>query len=73
MNNVNKAWQNLLNYKKIQSYLIDDSSEDKKAKGTKKSDIKRKFKFQNYKICLEATQFENKVNYVDKMRLTQIV
>ena len=35
------------------SYLIDDSSEGKKAKGTKKCVIKRKFKFQNYKNCLE--------------------
>ena len=56
--------------KKTWSYVIDDSSEDKKAKGTKKSDIKRKFKFENYKICLEATQFENKVDCAEKMKLT---
>ena len=31
------------------SYLIDDSSEDKKAKCTKKCVIKRKLKFENYK------------------------
>ena len=37
------------------SYLIDDSSEDKKAKGTKKCVIKRKLKFKNYKNCLEVT------------------
>ena len=56
--------------KKTWSYVIDDSSEDKKAKGTKKSEIKRKFKFENYKICLEATQFENKVDCAEKMKLT---
>ena len=30
-------------------YLIDDGSEDKKTKGTKKCFIKRKLKFENYK------------------------
>ena len=42
------------------SCLIDDGSEDKKAKGTKKCFIKRKLKFENYKNCLEATQLEKK-------------
>ena len=32
---------------KTYSYLIDDGSEDKKAKGTKKCIIKRKRKFEN--------------------------
>ena len=36
-------------------YLINDSREDKIAKGTKTCVIKRKLKFENYKICLEAT------------------
>ena len=36
-------------------YLINDSIEDKIAKGTKTCVIKRKLKFENYKICLEAT------------------
>ena len=40
----------------IYSYLIDDGSEDKKAKGTKKYVIKRKLKLENYKNCLETTQ-----------------
>ena len=40
---------------KTYTYLIDDGSEDKKAKGTKKCVIKRKVKFENYKNCLEAT------------------
>ena len=50
---------------KTYSYLIDQSSEDKKAKGTKKCVIKRKLKFENYKNCLEATQLESKINYLE--------
>ena len=50
-------------------YLIDDDSEDKKAKGTKKCVIKRKLKFENYKNCLEATQLENKINYLEKCKI----
>ena len=38
-------------------YLIDDGSEDKKAKGTTKCVIKRKLKFENYKNCLGATKW----------------
>ena len=38
----------------------------KKAKGTKKYVIKRKLKFENYKNCLEATQLDNKINYLEK-------
>ena len=49
-------------------YLIDDSTEDKKAKGTKTCVIKRKFKFENYKNCLEATQLENKIKHLVKDR-----
>ena len=40
---------------KTYSYLINDGSEDKKAKGRKKCVIKRKLKFQNYKSCFETT------------------
>ena len=47
-------------------YWIYDDSEDKKAKGTKKCAIKRKFKFENYKNCLQVTQLENKINYLEK-------
>ena len=28
--------------------------------------MKRKFKFENYENCLEATQLENKINYSEK-------
>ena len=48
------------------SYLIDDCSEDKKAKDTKKCVIERKLKFENYKNCLEATQLESKINHLEK-------
>ena len=51
---------------KTYSYLIDDVSEDKKARGTKKCVIKRKFKPENVKKCLEGTQLENKTNYLEK-------
>ena len=50
---------------KTHSYLSDDN-EYKKAKGTKKCAIKRKLKFENYESCLEATQFDNKIKYIEK-------
>ena len=50
---------------KTYSYLIDDNSEDKNGKGTKSFVIKRKLKFENNKNCLEATQPENKVSYIE--------
>ena len=37
---------------KTYSYLMDDDSEHKKAKGTKKCIIKRRLTFKNYKDCL---------------------
>ena len=54
---------------KTYSYLTDDGSEDKGAKGTKKRVIKRKLKFENYKNCSEATQFDNKINYQEKYKI----
>ena len=55
---------------KTYSYLVDDGSEDKKAKGTKKKCvIKRKLKFENYKNCLEATQLDNKIKYLEKNKI----
>ena len=50
---------------KTYSYLSDDN-EYKKAKGTEKCAIKRKLKFENYESCLEATQFDNKIKYLEK-------
>ena len=51
------------------SYLIDDGSEDKKSKGTKKCVIKRKLKFKTYKNCLEAIQPDNKIEYLEKIKV----
>ena len=44
---------------KFYSDVIDDGSEDRKAKDTKKCAVKRKLKFENYKNCLETTQLNN--------------
>ena len=49
---------------KTYNYLIDDDSENKKAKDTKRCVKKRKLKFENY--SLEATQLENKINHPEK-------
>ena len=54
---------------KAYSYLIDDDSKDKKAKGTKKRVIKRKLKTENYKNCLEAAQLDNKINHEEKNKI----
>ena len=54
---------------KTHSYLIDDSSEDKKAKHTKECVIKEKFIFKNYQKFLKATQIENKINHLEKIKL----
>ena len=51
------------------SYLIGDGIEDKKAKDTKKCGIKRKLKFENCKNCLEATQLDNKINYLERNKI----
>ena len=51
---------------KTYSYLIDDGSGDKKAKGIKKCVIKEKIRFEILKICLQETQLENKTNYIKK-------
>ena len=47
---------------KINSYLKDNTDEDKKAKGTKKSVIKRKLDLKGYKKCLKTSQIENRIN-----------
>ena len=55
---------------KTYSYLIDGSSENKKAKGTKTSVIKRNLKFENYKNCLGATHLHNKKDCLAKNEIT---
>ena len=54
---------------KTYSYLIDDDSEDKKAKDTKKCVIKRKIKSKKHKCCLQATQLENKIKHLEKNKI----
>ena len=54
---------------KTYSYLTEDCSEDKKARGSKKCVIKRKLRFENYKNCLEATELENKINHLEKNKI----
>ena len=54
---------------KYYSYLIDDDSEDKKAKGTKTCVIQRKLKFEDYKNSLEATQLDSKIKYLEKNKI----
>ena len=46
-------------------YLI--GNEDK-AKGTKMCILKRKLKFENYRNCLEATQVENQIKYLEEIK-----
>ena len=50
------------------SYLLDDDSEDKKAKGTQICVINRKLKL-NHKNHLGATQLDNKKNYLEKNQI----
>ena len=54
---------------KTYSYLIDDGDENKKSKRHKKSGVKWKLKFEDYKNCLEEIQLENKVNQLEKKNL----
>ena len=48
---------------KTYSHLIDDRSENKKAKGTKKWVIKREIRFQDYKNCLNNAKIDGKLKY----------
>ena len=49
---------------KTYAYLMDDGSDHKKSKGTKKCAIKQKIMFENYKDCL----FNNKTVYRSQER-----
>ena len=53
---------------KTYSYLIDDGSEDKKAKDPRRCVI-GKLKFEDYKNCLAGTQFQNRINHVENLKL----
>ena len=49
--------------------LVDGGGEDKKGKGAKKCVIRRKFNFEDYEHCLEATQPENKIKHLQKSKI----
>ena len=53
---------------------MDDSSEHKKAKGTKKCVIKCRLMFENYKDCLfnEKTIFKKQYSYCNDMHTEEI-
>ena len=55
--------------KKRYSYLKDNNDEGKKPKRTRKHVIKWKFKFEDYKNCLEAAKIQNKINHLEKIKL----
>ena len=52
---------------KTYSYLADDNDENKKAKV--QCVKKQKLIFEDYKNCLKATQLENKVKQLEKIKL----
>ena len=54
---------------KTYSSLKDNNHDDKKGKGTKKCNLKRKIKFQVYKNCLGEAQIEKKINYLRKKKI----
>ena len=51
------------------SYLKYNNNEDEKWKSTKKCVIKTKLEFQDYQNCLEATQFDDKINHLEKSKI----
>ena len=51
------------------SYLIDDGSEDKKAKGIRNCITRRKLKIKNHKNYLEKTQLDNKIKHLEKNKM----
>ena len=50
---------------KTHSYLT-MKIKKQKASATRKCDIKRKVEFEDYQICLEPTQRENKISLLEK-------
>ena len=54
---------------KSYSYVIDDCSEDKKAKRTKKCVKKEKLKSENYKNYLAVSKLDNKIRYLQRNKI----
>ena len=57
INYVERLWKNFLHLEQKHAYLLEDGSEHKKAKGTKKCIIKHELMLENYKDSL----FNNKI------------
>ena len=55
------------------SYLLDDGSGDKKARGTETCVVKRKPKFENNKTVQKQLNLIIKENIYNKIKLTQTV
>ena len=53
---------------KTYSWLTDNNDENEKVKDTKNCVIKRQLLMEDYKNCLEATQRESKINWLEKYR-----
>ena len=51
------------------SYIKGNDKEEKKAKGTKKCIIKRKYKFKDYKNCMNASKIEHEINVKWKKKI----
>ena len=51
------------------SYLIDDGSEDQKAKVTTSCIIIRKLKLEDYKNYLKATRVKNKIKHLEETEI----
>ena len=54
---------------KTYSFLIDDRSENKKAKSTKQYVMQRELKFEDYQNCTEVNRLENKINYLENNKI----
>ena len=54
---------------KAYSFLINDGSEDKKAKGKNKICHEGKLKCEDYKKILETNQLENELNHLKKIKV----
>ena len=62
-----------LRAKTYSCYLINDGSEDKKAKGVKSYVIKIKLRFEDFKNCLDVTQLDNKIKQLWEIKLMWLV
>lgn len=50
---------------KTYSFLIDDRSENQRAKSTKQYVMQRERKFEDYQNCTKVNRLDNKINYLE--------